>query len=127
MTRAPAKRQGGLSLIGWLLVLVIAGLLALAAFRVVPAYIECARIGSALDSIKQDAKTEPIGSLRSKITMQLTMDSVSDFDVDAFKFVHHGDKLTISVDEPIRRSYIGNLGFVVECEHSITVTRKDGY
>jgi hypothetical protein len=127
IVRARARRQAGLSLIGWLLVLVIAGALVLAAFRVVPAYIESARLGSALNSVKKDAKTESVGTLRRKISSQLTMDSVEGVSVDAFKFVRDGDRLTISIEVPIKRRYIGNLGFVVQSKHSITVTRKDGY
>jgi len=127
MVHARAHRQDGLSLIGWLLVLIVAAAIVLAAFRVVPAYIESARLGSALGSVKKDAQTDSIGTLRRKISSQLTMDSVEGVSVDDFKFERDGDQLTISIDVPIRRSYIGNLGFVVESKHSITVTRKDGY
>lgn len=124
---APADRQAGLSVISWLLVIILAGLLALAAFRVIPAYIECARVGSALESLKKPALTQGMGALKPKLAMQLTMDSVTDIQVEDFKFVRHGKQLTISIDAPIRVSYIGNLGFVVQCDHSITVTRKRAY
>ncbi len=115
-----------MSTVSWLLVIVLAGLIALAAFRVVPAYIESARLGSALDGIKKDARTKSINALRAEIANQLTIDSL-DVNPDAFSFARDGDRLTISVDQDIKKSYIGNLGFVVHSHHSITVTRANGY
>ncbi|MGH8274980.1 MAG: DUF4845 domain-containing protein [Gammaproteobacteria bacterium] len=120
-------REAGLSLIGWLFVIVIAGLVALAAFRVVPAYVECAQVGSALDNIKKDAKTKSVGTLRTELSNQLMIDSNSGVDLSAFKFKRDGNKLTISINKPIEAPWLGNLGFVVHCHHSITVTRASGY
>ncbi|MGH8272364.1 MAG: DUF4845 domain-containing protein, partial [Gammaproteobacteria bacterium] len=115
--------QAGLSLISWLIIIVFAALVMFAIFRVVPAYIECARLGSALDSIRNDARTQSISQLRTKLSNQLMIDSASDISVEDFQFTQDNGKLTISIDEPIERSWIGNLGFVVHCRCSITVTR----
>ncbi|MGH8161003.1 MAG: DUF4845 domain-containing protein [Gammaproteobacteria bacterium] len=120
------KREAGLSLISWLIVIVIAGLIVFAAFRVVPAYIESARLGSALASIRQDARTKSVGALRTKLSNQLMIDSLGDVNLDNFKFTRNGNQLTISIDQPIQKSWIGNLGFVIHSRHSITVTRGDG-
>ncbi len=124
--RFGSGREAGLSLISWLIVIVVVGLIVFAAFRVVPAYIESARIGSALASIKQDARTKSVGELRTELSNQLMIDSLGNLDVNQFKFTRNGERLTISIDKPIEKSWIGNLGFVIHSHHSITVTRENG-
>ncbi|MDN5863605.1 MAG: DUF4845 domain-containing protein [Gammaproteobacteria bacterium] len=123
----PVSKQSGLTLISWLLVIILAGILALAAFRIVPAYIECARIGSALESLKEPAKTESINSLRTKLSGQLTINSLRGVELKEFKFEMKDGKLTISIDKAIRTPFIGSLGFVIQCKHSITVPRDRAY
>ncbi len=119
------RREAGLSLISWLFIIALVVVILYAAFRVVPAYIECARLGSILDSIRNDARTKSIPQLRTELANQLVINSSSDIELDDFKFVRDGDRLTISINESLQRSWIGNLGFVVHCRHSITVTRKN--
>jgi len=119
-------RQGGLSLIGWLLLLTLIGGWAYAAVRVVPAYIEDGEIATSLKGVKSDAGTMPLRDIQRELVGQLTINSIDDVDADEFKFTMNGDQLTISIDHPIEKSFIGNLSFVVHSRHSITVTRGAG-
>jgi len=120
------SRQGGLSLIGWLLLLALVGGWAYAAVRVVPAYIEDGEIATSLKGVKSDARTMPLRDIQRELVGQLTINSIDDVDADEFKFSMNGDQLTISIDHPIEKTFIGNLSFVVHSRHSITVTRGAG-
>ena len=51
------SRQRGLSLIGWVVVLIILAVFGTAAFRMVPAYMEYNTIRSAINSVLSDSKT----------------------------------------------------------------------
>lgn len=119
-------RQRGLSLIGWLLLLVLVGGWAYAAVRVVPAYIEDGEIATSLKGVKSDARTMPLRDIQRELVGQLTINSIDDVNASEFKFTMNGDQLTISIDHPIYKSFIANLGFVVYSRHSITVTRSAG-
>lgn len=123
MLEKTPRREAGLSLVSWLFIILLAGLLAFAAFRIVPAYIECAKLDSILSALRTDARTKSIPELRTELSNQLTINSLGDVDLNDFRFTRDGDRLTISIDEPIERSWIANLGFVIHCRHSITVTR----
>lgn len=118
-------RQSGITLIAGALVVVIAGVLVLAAARIVPAYIEAGEISSMLASLKQDAQTKSIPQLQTEISDQLTINSINGVQVSDFRFSEANGQLTISIHHPIRKSYIGNLGFVIDYRHSITVNRME--
>lgn len=120
------SRQRGISLLGWLLLVVLVGVWVYAAFQLVPAYIENAELGSILSAVKTDARTASLQTIQRDIADQLTINSISDVTTSEFKFAIQGDQLTISINHPIERSFIDNLYFVLHCRHSITVTRSAG-
>lgn len=119
-------RQRGVSLLGWLLLVVLVGVWVYAAFQLVPAYIENAELGSVLSAVKTEARTASLQSIQRDIADQLTINSINDVTTNEFKFAVHGDELTISINHPIQKSFIDNLFFVLQSRHSITVTRSAG-
>lgn len=125
-TTGGLSRQSGISLLGWLVLLILVGVWVYAAFQVVPAYIENAELGSVLTGIKAEARTASLQTIQRDIADQLTINSIDDVNTDEFKFSITGDQLTISINHPIEKSFIGNLGFVLHCRHSITVVRSAG-
>jgi hypothetical protein len=119
-------RQRGISLIGWLILLILVGGWVYGAIRVVPAYIEDGEIGTTLKGVRNDARTLPIQDIQRELVDQLNINSIDDVKVSEFKFTEDGGKLTISINHPIEKSFIGNLSFVIHSRHSITVTRGGG-
>ncbi len=120
------SRQRGVSLLGWLLLVVLVGVWVYAAFQVIPAYIENAELGSVLSAVKTTAGTASLQTIQRDIADQLTINSINDVTTNEFKFSIEGDQLTISINHPIEKSFIGNLAFVLHCRHSITVIRSAG-
>lgn len=117
-------REAGITLISGVFVVLVAGILVLAAARIVPGYIEAGEISSVLNSMKPDARTKPIATLRSELVEQLTMNSLDDVNLSEFQFSEQGDQLTISIHHPIQKTFIANLSFLIDYQHSITVTRE---
>lgn len=120
------SRQRGMSLLGGLVLLILIAGWAYAAFQLVPAYIENAELGSVLTGVKAEARTASLQTIKRDIAAQLTINSINDVTTDEFKFSITRDQLTISIDHPIEKSFIGNLSFVLHSRHSITVTRSAG-
>ena len=122
------RRQRGMSLFGWLLALVIAGLFALAAVHLVPAYIEAGEISSTLHSVRDKARTESISQIRNALVSQLDMNNLNaEVPLSEFKFESNGNTLKISVDHDIDTAFIGNLGFVIHVHRSMTVKRAEQF
>ncbi len=117
--------EQGMVLISWLLVLVVAGIFILAVVRLVPAYIEYGEIGSVLHAVRDTAMTKPLPEVRSALADQLSVDDLTDVQLQEFKFTTNGNRLTISINHAIPTPFIGNLGFVVHCRRSMTVTRAE--
>lgn len=119
-------RQRGISLVGGLILLILVAGWVYAAIRVVPAYIEDGEIGTTLKGVKNDARTLPISDIQRELVDQLNINSIDDVDPDEFKYSREDGRLTISIDHPIEKSFIGNLSFVIHSRHSITVDRSGG-
>ncbi|MGH8427041.1 MAG: DUF4845 domain-containing protein [Gammaproteobacteria bacterium] len=115
------RREAGITLIGGILILIIAGVLVLALARIAPLYFETFKITSAMDALRDNAQNNPIQNLRAELSQQLTMNSIDDVPVDQFKFTSNGGQLIVSLDHNLKTSYIGNLGFVVHYQHSVTI------
>ncbi|HEX5314003.1 MAG TPA: DUF4845 domain-containing protein, partial [Gammaproteobacteria bacterium] len=118
------RRQAGITLIGGILVLIIAGILVLAAVKIVPLYFEAAKLGSVMKSVGESARGDPLGDLRGRLAEQLTINSIDDVPLNQFRFSSQGDQLVISLDHDLKATFIGNLGFVVHYRHSVTVSRE---
>lgn len=126
--RAGPRREQGMTAIGGLLVLVVAGIFVLAAARLIPAYIEAGEIGSTLHSVRDAARTKSIGEVRSELASQLEVNNLdSDVSLDEFKFTGSGGELTITIDHRIRTPFIGNLGFTIHVHRSMTVKRAQSF
>lgn len=119
-------RQRGISLIGWLLLIILVGGWVYGAIRVIPAYIEDGEIATTLKGVKNDARTLSISDLQRELIDQLNINSIDDVNVNEFKFTEGDGTLTISINHPIKKPLIGNLAVVVYSHHSITVKRGGG-
>ncbi len=117
------KREGGMTLIGLLLILFLLGILVFAAARLVPIYIQAFSIKASLDAVRSDAATQPIGKLREELVNQIIINRIKGVQVSDYVFTRRGNKLTISISRNIEGPFIGNLDFVLHYKYAITVTR----
>ena len=116
-------RQRGISLVGWLLLIILVGGWVYGAIRVIPAYIEDGEIATTLKGVRNDARTLSIPDIQRELVDQLNINSIDDVNVNEFKFTEGDGTLTISINHPIEKTFIANLSFVVHSRHSITVKR----
>ncbi|MEM6641244.1 MAG: DUF4845 domain-containing protein [Pseudomonadota bacterium] len=118
-------RQQGMTMIGWLIVLVIFGLFALAALRLVPIYLEQFRVSSSLDALSAEM-TEPV-SRKKEISTFLS----KRFDVESIRAIQPQDVTIERKDDhwlvratyDARAPYIGSLHFIVTTDKSVEIPR----
>lgn len=118
-------QQRGMTALGWLTVLALIGIFAVATLRLVPIYLEYYRVNSVLTGLKAekvdgvDNKREIVDYLRKR------------FDVESIRTLKATDILISVKDENFlvrakyerRQPFIGNLNFLVTFDKSVEVPR----
>ncbi|MBA1145496.1 DUF4845 domain-containing protein [Ectothiorhodospiraceae bacterium WFHF3C12] len=111
--RMPHKQQG-MTLIGWVITLVIIGLVALIALRLVPVYMNSFTVGSIVDGLATDASlnSRDRGEVRRAFEKRLNINDVSVVGASMLQFedVAGGVRLVVEYDH--RVDLMGNLDAV---------------
>ena len=104
------SRQRGLSLIGWVVVLIILAVFGTAAFRMVPAYMEYNTIRSAINSVLSDSKTALMSEreVYDAIGKRFTINQVNAIGVRDLDIQKAGGQLSVGVDYEVREPMFYN-------------------
>ena len=116
------SRQRGLSLIGWVVVLIILAVFGTAAFRMVPAYMEYNTIRSAINSVLSDSKTAPMSEreVYDAIGKRFTINQVNAIGVRDLDIQKAGGQLSVGVDYEVREPMFYNVFVVMEFDHTFS-------
>lgn len=114
------SRQRGLSLLGWVVVLIVLVVFGTAAFRMVPAYMEYNTISSAIESVLDDNKTALMspGEVRESIGKRFLInqvDAIGENDLDIEKA---GGQLSVGVDYEVRQPMFYNVYVLMKFDHT---------
>lgn len=114
MMTMPSK-QRGLSLIGWMVVLIVVVILGTAAFRMVPAYMEHNTIRTAISNLLQDNKVALMtgAELRDVLGKRFMINQVNVIDVDDLVMTKEGGVLKITSDYEVREPLFYNVSIVM--------------
>ncbi len=117
------KRQQGMTAIGWLIVLAIVGLFAIAAIRLVPVYLENVKVASVLKSVKLefDGKKPTPQALRQAIRKRFDVDSVTAIKYSDVKIKREGDTFTVVADYEQRAKFLANLDWIATFNNQVEV------
>jgi hypothetical protein len=119
-------KQSGVTMVGWLIIIMIFGIFAMAAMRLVPVYMESLKVSSVLRSVKSEHEgNRPSSSdLRKSIKTR--------FNIESINIIEPGDvKITPGPNGSFRvratydhkTPFIGNLGLVVAVDHRVEIAR----
>lgn len=115
---AMQRRQRGLSMIGFLFVVVVVLVVALLAFRMIPSYIEYYTVQKALEEAMTEVKDPTVFSVRRFVERKLSadyVDSVSSKDVEVTK---SGNVITASLSWEKKLPLVHNVSLLMEFEAS---------
>lgn len=113
-TTAVRRAQRGLSMIGFLFVAAVVLVVAMVAFRMIPAYIEFYTIQRALEGALADSNDLSVATVRRAMDRRLAADyadAVAAKDVEVSK---SGNSVTASVSWEKRLHMVGNVSLLLE-------------
>ncbi len=118
------SRQRGLSLLGWVVVLIVLAVFGTAAFRMVPAYMEYNTIRSTINSVLDDNKTAMMSEheVRGALSKRFTINQVDVIGVNDLAISKNGGDVTVGVDYEVRRPLFYNVSVVMHFEDTFNKT-----
>lgn len=117
------RHQRGMSLIGWLIVLVFIGLIALITIRIVPVYMEAYTVRSILQSLQDDrdlAKADRNAVWRT-LQKRLEINDVTSVKRDNISLQAVGGGTQITIDYESRFPLIANIDGIASFTSRVTI------
>lgn len=122
------KRQRGLTMISWVIIISLVAIQGVAAMRIVPVYIDDSSVKKILEELRDDsfARGETPGRLAALIDKRLTINGIYDIqkDKDAFEYQKTATGMNIILHYEVRRPIYGNLEFVAVFDHEVEIPNQ---
>lgn len=120
------QRQRGVTIVGWLFILILLGLVALIALKIIPMYIEGYTIYSTLDSMKGDPTIAQKSKreIRRMLMRRLDINSIYNVTKDDIYISKGKGVYIIEIDYERRETLVGNFDIAAIFAKSIEVPRK---
>ena len=119
-------KQQGMTLIGWVGTIAIVLLLALAAIRLAPVYLQYFRIADVIRDIPLQMQNEnniTPTTIRTYIDKRFDIEAVTVVTSKDAKITRQGDNFIVTVDYDHVVPYLGNVNFMVDFNTSSKVNR----
>lgn len=119
-------KQQGMTLIGWISVISIILLLALAAIRLAPVYLQYFRIADVIRDVPlemQNEKSITPAIIRKYIDKRFDVEAVTVITAKDVKVDRQNEGYVLTADYDHRVPFLSNINFVVEFETTSTVRR----
>jgi hypothetical protein len=121
------RRQSGVSIAGWLIILALIGFFSLATLKLFPMYFEFYQVKGILDNIAKETEINHESKEAVWLTLikRLDISSVYSGNVkrEHLKIKREKDGTHISVNYEDRRPFMGNLDVVGRFEHTVIAVR----
>jgi Tfp pilus assembly major pilin PilA len=115
-----AKKQRGMTMLSWLVVIAIAVFFMLIGIKMVPTYLENYSIRQVLTNMENDRAVRKMtpGEMKKSFMKRLKINSVYEFDRDWIKIKKEKFGTKISVDYEVRRPVAGNVSILMTFSES---------
>ncbi len=115
MKTAMKQRQGGMTFIGWMLILILIGLVAYFLLKLLPIYIDGFKVGDAVASFKSDygIGNKSPAEIEKLLLRRLDVNMVTDVKRDDISVTKSGNMLTIEVTYDVRTNLFANVDLIV--------------
>ena len=118
------RKSKGLTLIGFLIVLVVVLFFAYAGMRVIPMYLEYQALISAMDKLKNDpmAKSMPPSKIKDSIQRSLWVSYASNnIKNENIRISKKTDGVNVQVAYEVRKDFLGNIDIVGSFDRTVVL------
>jgi len=118
------RKNNGLTLIGFLIVLVIVLFFAYAGMRVVPMYLEYHALVNAMDKLKNDpaAKSMPPYKIKDSIQRSLWVSYASNnITKEDIRISKKSDGVNVRVAYEVREDFLGNIDIIASFDRTVVL------
>jgi Tfp pilus assembly protein PilE len=123
-----ARRQQGITLMGFLMVLVVVGAVALIVMKLFPMYTEFYNAKGAMEEFAASpgSGNKPLPQIQREMERRFDVAYVSTLTGKDIKVAREGRVLVMSVNYEVRKEMIGNLDVVGRFSHSVELQGTGG-
>lgn len=122
-------RQRGMTAIGWLLVILVAGIFGFALLKLIPVYFDGYKIGASMESLAadQNAQGKSPRELQKMLLKRLDINMIYDIKAEDIAVTRaSGGGYSIEIDYEPRIQFFANLYFVVVFDKTVNVPGNPG-
>jgi hypothetical protein len=119
-----ARKQKGMSVLGWLLILAVVAFLASTAFKIIPHYLDFFSLEKIIGSVETDKALEirTIPDFYSHVSKGMQVNGIRDLDLDkALKVTLENDEFLAHLQYEKREPLVENLDLVVRFDKEFRV------
>lgn len=123
-----ARTQRGITLMGFLMVLVVVGFFALIAIKIFPMYSEYYNMRGAVDELaaQPNAANMTASQIYDDLERRFDIAYVSSVKREHIKLVRAGRGVQLSIDYEVRQPMMGNLDVIGRFEHTVQLGKAPG-
>ncbi|MGH8123643.1 MAG: DUF4845 domain-containing protein [Rudaea sp.] len=120
--------QKGMTLIGFIVILIVAGFFAYAAMKLVPIYVEYFGVVKSMKAVANDinAPTMELVEIRKKLDVNFDLQYVSDLPPDAIKLERQNGRRVLRIVYDRQIPFLYNVSLVAHFDHSENMLRDSG-
>ena len=112
------NKPSGFSMTSFMAVLVVLGVAAVFAMKIVPMYIEFNAVKSAMDALSQE-DFETAGAIKESLTKRFSISYVETATLEDVTILPGNGKYTVSIDYYDEKPLVGNLSITAHFEHEV--------
>jgi hypothetical protein len=120
------RKDSGLTLLGFLIVLAVVLFFVYAGMRIVPMYLEYHALGNALELLQNDPGSKSLtpGKIKQKIQMSLWASYASDNIKDEnIRISKTSEGIRVRVAYEVRKPFLGNIDIIGKFDKSVTLRK----
>ena len=121
--RVMVRKQCGMTMLSWLIVLAVVVFFILVGIKMVPTYLENYSIKQVLDNMENDRKVRTMSpaEMKKSFFKRLKINSVYEFDRNAIKIKKEKFGTRFALDYEIRKPVAGNVAIVMTFSESALI------
>ena len=118
-------RQAGMTTLGFMILAVFVGLIAFAAIRLTPVYLNYAKVVGVLDGVHQefDGQNPTRGAIRTSIGRRFDVESVSVLTAKDITVTSENTGFVVAATYDHTSPFLGNISFTVHFDKQVLVRR----